>query len=118
MTDAPQRSPRTLARTARAASRRASFARRLKAAGIGPAEVPTDIDAFRRALARQIYMFVNAWHGCREPMCRRHRGCMAPDDVCANVACLPAVTDEQWQKVQAEVRQALAAAIDGEGDTE
>jgi hypothetical protein len=40
--------------------------------------VPEDVNEFRRQLARRIAMFVNNWHGCPEPVCRRHRGCMAP----------------------------------------
>ena len=98
---------------------RADYQRRLRAARIDPdAEPPSDMDAFRNQLARRIAMFINAWHGCKEPLCRRHRGCMAPDIHCANVRQpTPEEVERDWPRVQAEFYKALQAEIarrDGE----
>ena len=91
----------------------AEYQRRLRAAGIDPdAEPPQDKDAFRYQLARRIAMFINAWRGCKEPLCRRNRGCMAPNFNCANA---PRPSPEErardWPRVQAEVYKALQAEI-------
>lgn len=96
---------------------RADYDRRRRAAGIDPGADPDqDMDAFRNQLARQIYMLINNWRGCKEPLCRRHRGCMAPHIDCAN---LPRPTPEQmerdWPKVQAEFTKALQAALAARG---
>jgi hypothetical protein len=92
---------------------RADYQRRLRAAGIDPdAEPPPDMDAFRNQLARRIAMFINAWRGCKEPLCRRNRGCMAPDIHCANVARpSPEQLARDWPRVQAAVSKALQAEI-------
>ena len=92
---------------------RAAYRRRLRAAGLDPGADPEqDMDAFRNQLARRIYMLINNWRGCKEPLCRRHRGCMAPNIDCAN---LPRPTPEQmerdWPRVQAEFYKALKAEI-------
>jgi len=51
-------------------------------------EPPTDIDALRIELARRISQFMAdrrcAWHDCKEPACRRHRCCHAPQIQCSN----------------------------------
>jgi len=46
---------------------------------------PKDMDDFRNRLTRSIYVLFNAWRGCPEPICWRHRGCMAPNIVGGNV---------------------------------
>jgi hypothetical protein len=65
---------------------RADFRRRLRLAGLGDddAEAASD-DEQRLALARRILMAINRWRGCPEPICRRNRGCMAPDAACGNL---------------------------------
>ena len=67
-----------------------------------------DMDEFRNQLARRILMFINAWHGCPEPPCRRHQGCMAPSGQCTN---LPPVSAEEmerdWPQARAEIYTAL-----------
>ena len=116
MTDAKTRQSRSSkakhsprAREARAA---ASYERRLKAAGIDPEEVPADPDEFRGRLARQIAMYLNTWRGCPELLCRRNRGCMAPNMRCSNVEELsPEEEERQWREVQADVHDAIQAAI-------
>ena len=81
---------------------------RLRAASIDPeADLPQDMEAFRYRLARMILMYVNDWPGCPLPICRRMRGCMAPENVCANNADDPPATQEEWDKVRFEVRRAL-----------
>ena len=89
-----------------------SFERRLKAAGLDNKTMPDDIDEFRYSLARQICMFIDKWHGCPELICRRNRGCMAPNNTCPN---LPRSSreemDREWPRVQAEVHYALKAHL-------
>ena len=97
----------------RSAEGRADYQRRLRAAGIDPdAEPPPDMDAFRTQLARRIAMFINAWRGCKEPLCRRNRGCMAPNFNCANA---PRSTPEQrarnWPRVPAAVNKGLQGRL-------
>ena len=81
---------------------------RLKAASLDRDAIPDDIDEFRNQLARRILMFINAWHGCPEPLCRRHQGCMAPSGPCTN---LPPVSAEEmerdWPQARAEIYTAL-----------
>ena len=64
----------------------ADYRRRVAAAGIRPDADPAamPIDDFRLALARCLSMAINRWNGCREPLCRRNRGCMAPRGACSN----------------------------------
>jgi hypothetical protein len=86
----------------------ADYERRLRAAGINEDECPENMDAFRYRLARMLCMFHNAWHGCPEKLCRRQRGCMAPDGFCANVKRpSPEERARDWPKLQLEVRTAL-----------
>jgi hypothetical protein len=95
-----------------------TYENRLKAAGLDRAAPRGDIDAFRNRLTRRINIFINTWRGCPEPICRRHRGCMAPNIVCANAA--PPSEEEvarAWPRLQAEIYKALQArraASDGE----
>jgi hypothetical protein len=97
------------ARGASSRRRGLSFERRLAAAGLNR-PMPEDIDEFRLLLARRISMLRNRWRGCREPLCRRHRGCMAPRIVCANIPPLPPEEAEQrLQEVQAALYKALQA---------
>ncbi len=93
--------------------RQADFLRRLRAAGIDPeSEGPADIDAFRYQLARMICMFLNEWRGCPQTICRRNRGCMAPDSFCANVEQpTPEQMERDWPEVQAEVYKGLKAHL-------
>ncbi len=69
-------------------------------------------DGSRLQLARQISMFLNTWHGCPEKLCRRQRGCMAPDSRCVNV---PRPSPEErardWPKLQYEIYTALKVEI-------
>ena len=85
-----------------------SFKRRLKAASLDDETMPDDIDEFRYQVARRIAMFLNQWHGCRELICQCNRGCMAPNNTCAN---LPRPSAEEmereWPRVQAEFHKAL-----------
>ncbi len=98
MTDAPARqssagkSPRRkLGRSPRArAARAASYRRRLAAAGLTRRK-----DALRDSIARRIAMAINEWRGCKEPLCRRNRGCMAPNISCSNARPLPPVSEEE-----------------------
>ena len=80
---------------------------RLKAAGLDgdwPDEV--DIETFRYMLARQITMYLNTWHGCPEPLCKRHRGCMAPHNRCTNVPDKP-FDEAEWDRARVDIRRAL-----------
>ena len=92
------------------------YNRRLRAAGIDrDAAPPEDIDAFRRLLARMIAMFVNDWPGCPERICRRMRGCMAPNNTCENHADDPPMTQEEWEVVRLKVRRALDEVLAAHG---
>jgi hypothetical protein len=71
-----------------------NFNRRLKAAGLDTAE-PEHIDDVRNQVTRWAYMLINEWRGCPEMLCRRSRGCMAPNIVCSNVEPLTATREEQ-----------------------
>ena len=84
----------------------------MKAAGFRKdEEPPEDIDALRYALARRLTMIVNNWRGCPEPLCRRHRGCMAPHIHCANT--LPAeATPEATARTLALVYRTMREAAD------
>ncbi len=90
----------------------ASLERRLKAAGLDTDNEPQSIDEFRLRLARKINMILNQWHGCRELLCRRHRGCMAPNIVCSNVERLtPEEVERDWPEVQADIYNSIKAVI-------
>ncbi len=60
-----------------------SYKARLKAAGLSDDDWDS-LNEFVRARLRA--MWRDDWHGCRLPMCRRHRGCMAPHLYCSNRA--------------------------------
>jgi hypothetical protein len=88
-----------------------SFLRRCKAAGLSD-DPPDDLDQFRLDLARRIAMFLNTWQGCPGLICRRNRGCMAPNIRCSNVT--PPTPEERardWPRVQVDVRRALDARL-------
>ena len=97
-----------------------NYQQRLKAAGLDSDNIPDDMDEFRNRLARCIVMFINAWHGCPEPLCRRHHGCMAPNGQCTN---LPPPSAEEmerdWPEARAKIYTALKEhlAVHGEGRT-
>jgi hypothetical protein len=86
---------------------RADFHRRRKLAGLD-GELPEDQDQFRLEFARTIALFVNNWRGCPEMLCRRNRGCMAPNIGCTNA---PPISREEhereWPKVKTESQVAL-----------
>jgi hypothetical protein len=93
---------------------------RLKAAGLDGDTIPDNIYEFRRRLARTIDMFLNAWHGCPERLCRRHHGCMAPNGGCTNVPpASPEEMERDWPQAKAELHDALQEllAAHGEEDT-
>jgi hypothetical protein len=93
---------------------RSDYRRRLRSAGLGgDAPAPTTDDEHRIALARRIHMAINAWRGCRVGICRRNRGCMAPDGVCHNSMPAPMSREEAARGVARGVRMisdAIAAA--------
>jgi hypothetical protein len=108
--------------SSRAARRLADSKRRIRAAGLlrddsDPA--PEDIDEFRNNLARRIAMLINDWHGCRESLCRRQRGCMAPRITCTNHKPGPPVSPDEHARFMADLQREVRAAIDrkarGEG---
>ena len=98
----------------------ADYQRRLRAAGLDAgSDRAGDIDAIRNGIARRIHMYLNTWHGCPERLCRRNRGCMAPDNRCANVERLPPEeADRRWREVQPRIYKALKEhlAAHGVGD--
>ena len=86
-----------------------TYEQRIKAAGLD-GEPPADIDESRDRVARRIVMFLNEWQGCPELLCRRNRGCMAPNIVCANVPKeTPEEAEREWRKAQPDVYKALQA---------
>ncbi len=93
-----------------------NYQRRLKVAGLDNDKIPDDADEFRYQLARRICMFINTWHGCPELLCARNRGCMAPNNFCAN---MPPVSAEEmerdWPQVRAEIYKAVKAHIAEKG---
>jgi hypothetical protein len=96
-----------------------NYERRLKVAGLHDDTIPEDADEFRRAFTRRISMFINAWHGCPELICVRNRGCMAPDNVCANAGPPTAETmEETWPRVRAEIYNAVKACVAEKGGDE
>ncbi len=102
---------RPASKAAQRAARLADYRRRLRAAGFphddddDPAAL--DIDTLRIRMARMIAMFINEWHGCREPLCRRQRGCMAPHGRCSNAGPPPR---QHEGRALARVSAALKAA--------
>jgi hypothetical protein len=97
------------------AERVASYQRRIRAASLVRGDddpVPDDIDEFRLNLARRIAMLINDWRGCPEPLCPRHRGCMAPYIACSNARPRPPVSDEQFARFKADFQRTLRAVID------
>ena len=96
-----------------------TFQERLTAAGLGGDKPPDDADEFRNGLARSITMFINTWQGCPEPLCRRHRGCMAPNIHCTNDPPLPAKEpDHDWPKAKVEILNALQELRADHGEQE
>ena len=88
-----------------------SYYRRLKAAGITD-DMPNNADEFRDKLARQLAMLTNNWRGCRELICRRNRGCMAPNIVCSNNVVLPEEEEDRlWREVHADIVFAIKACV-------
>ncbi len=80
----------------RAGKRRQSgsdLARRLAAVGLDDDLDDVDLDTFRYRLARRIDMFLNDLPGCPEKLCRRMRGCMAPNGRCENHRDDPQMTE-------------------------
>jgi len=87
-----------------------NYQERLKAAGLDGDDVPDDIDEFRDRLARRIAMFMNEWHDCKERICQRNRGCMAPHGDCANLEDVE-MSEEEWAQCRFDIRQALAERL-------
>jgi hypothetical protein len=85
--------------------------RRLKAAGLD-GDGPEDRDELRMWFARAVEMFTNAWRGCPEVLCRRYRGCMAPNTLCTNVTSRPIVSPEEEQKIIANFFDEFDEAVD------
>jgi hypothetical protein len=52
-------------------------------------------------------MAINTWKGCPEPSCRRERGCMAPNNVCANAPSSPQVSEKDLARTKAEFYRAV-----------
>jgi hypothetical protein len=93
-------------------TREASLQRRFAAAGLdGPA--PQDREELGRRVLRKLHMVANRWHGCRERLCRRHSGCMAPNLVCSNWAELTKEEEEklerEWPRKAAQLQKLLRA---------
>ena len=90
---------------------RSDYARRLHAVGLGRDQpAPETIDGVRDAIARKIAMAINRWHGCREPLCRRMRGCMAPRILCSNNTKPDLRTKEEVARDVASLMRNLKAA--------
>jgi len=78
-------------------------------------EPPRDIDEFRNAMARRIEILIanekGYWRGCKQPACRRQRGCCAPRGYCSNAPPPPPDPDgRRFARVQAMFLRALNAA--------
>lgn len=121
--DAQANAPRGGARNASASAARStrtrmpdSLQRRLKAAGLAREDdddtKPVDIDAVRIKAARTIHMAINTWEGCPEPLCRRERGCMAPNNFCTNALPLPPVSEKDLARTKAEFYRAVKEAAE------
>lgn len=120
--------PAVKARPRMVVTRRARVARRLdrneaRARAAFPAQPPADIDLFRMTLARRIEMFVadrrGWWRSCREPQCRRQRGCAAPRDGCWNKPPVPPDPDGRHQaRSLALLKRALRDMPRPDGDIE
>ena len=96
-------------------ARAADCRRRMKAAGLDKDEVPDDMDEVRNQMARRINMFVNEWEGCPEALCRRNRGCMAPNIDCTNARDVT-MTEEEWDNARADIYKAVQARVAELGD--
>jgi len=98
---------------------RDDYERRLNAVGLGRDQpAPTTVDGMRNAMARRISMVMNEWRGCREPLCRRMRGCMAPRNMCPNHKERRPRTERQMARDMARLmRQLRAAAEAADGGT-
>jgi hypothetical protein len=97
-----------------------NYQQRLKAAGLDcdtAEDIPADMDEFRNQLARRIVMFINAWHRCPELLCRRHRGCMAPNGQCSNLPPMPEdELERDWPQARAEIYAALQDHLAAHGE--
>lgn len=111
----PRAATRETAARQRAGGGRGTFlsdyARRVDAAGLGRDQpAPTTVDGMRNAMARKIAMVMNEWRGCREPLCRRMRGCMAPRIGCSNRKERRPRTERQVARDMARLMRHLRAA--------
>jgi hypothetical protein len=94
-----------------------SLQRRLHAAGMDRNDdTAENIHAFRYALARRIHMMIDDWHGCPQRLCRRNRGCMAPDNRCANQSSSPPASREETARLMAQVHRAMQAAMEKQSE--
>jgi hypothetical protein len=93
-----------------------SYKRRLKAAGLAREDVddtqPVDLDALRVKMTRSLHMAINTWKGCPEPLCRRQRGCMAPNNVCTNSPPSPEVSEVDLARTKAMFFRVLKQAAE------
>ena len=106
----PDTAPRQRARRGRGTFR-SDYGRRLDAVGLGRDQPePDTADGIRDAMARKISMAMNQWHGCREPLCRRMRGCMAPRILCSNNTKPDLRTKEEVARDVASLMRNLKAA--------
>ena len=73
--------------------------------------VPENIDEFRNELARRISRYIGDrkeyWRGCKEPLCRRRRACLAPRIRCSNAPPLPPAAPEDWGRTSALIQRAV-----------
>ena len=67
-------------------------------------------------------MLINDWRGCPQGLCRRQRGCMAPDVVCSNARPLPPMAEADKQRaiggVYRKLREAMEKRLRRAGDDE
>jgi len=86
--------------------------RRLRAAGLSrdcPEPAVMTLDQSRDAMARRISMIINRWPGCREPLCKRNRGCMAPRILCSNPGKEKPMSDWAQGRAMARLMRKLKA---------
>jgi hypothetical protein len=76
-------------------------------------EPPPDMDVLRNELARRIAMLKSnqkrSWRSCKERLCRRARGCKAPQIHCTNAGPSAPVSPERLARTMALVRRTLDA---------
>ena len=96
-------------------TREESYHRRVKAAGL-TGDMPEAADEYRNRFARQIFMHLNRWHGCPELLCRRHRGCMAPNIRCSNIEYPPPEEERRrWEAAKAGIIARVRAHLAAQG---